>query len=213
MNNRLLGVLTLVLVHACASYQAATAPSLAFDDTARQNKVEVEGVLLMAKAIHHESDLRRYFDDDPLKYGILPVQIHVENRSYEPFIYCNCYSMNLIDPNGDRMPSLTVDQVMEKMQRSHWRTAGWTAGFGVFGLLPSSFNVNTVNEKMRADLETKIFRAGQIPSRHAEEGFVFFVMPETLESLDGWKLVAVVVGVEHKLSLEVPFHGGSRNSP
>jgi len=56
MNNRLLGVLALLLVHACATYQGATAPSLTFDDTARQTKVEVEGVLLMAKAIHHESE-------------------------------------------------------------------------------------------------------------------------------------------------------------
>jgi hypothetical protein len=185
-----------VLVHACASYQAATAPSLAFDDTARQNKVEVEGVLLMAKATHHESDLRQYFGDDPLQYGILPVQIRVENRSYEPFVYCNCYSINLIHPNGHRMTVLTLDQVME------------TLGFGVFTLLPGADNVSNFNKEMRADLESKIFRAGKIHSRSTKEGFAFFVMPKRLESLEGWKLTAVVVGVDHKLTLEVPFHGG-----
>ena len=207
MNNRFFAVLVLALIHACASYQATTAPSLAFDYGARQEKVEADGVMLMAKAMHRESDLRQYFDDDPLKYGILPVQIHVENQSNEPYVYCTCDGFNLVDADGNRMTTLTVDQVMDEIKRSHWRTAGWTVGFGVFGLIPSAINVNKVNKKMRADLETKIYTGGQLPSGHAEEGFVFFAVPETMESIEGWKLAAVVVGTEYELTLEVPFHG------
>lgn len=207
MNTRLIVVVALAFVHACATYQTTTAPSLAYDYGARQHQVEEDGVVLMAKAMHRESDLRQYFDDDPVKYGILPVQIHVENRTNEALFNCSCDGMNLVDANGDRMTALTVDQVMEEIKRSHWRTAGWTVGFGVFGLIPSAMNVNKVNKEMRADLETKIFHGGQLSTGHAEEGFLFFAIPETIDSLEGWKLAAVVVGTFDELELEVPFEG------
>jgi hypothetical protein len=209
MNGRLLAVFFLAFIHACASYQAATAPSLSLDAAARQQRSEESGISLMAKAMHREADLKRYFDDDPIKYGVLPVQIHVENRTHGTPVLCSCDGMNLIDDQGVRMTALSVDQVMDEIKRSHWRTAGWTVGFGVFGLIPSAVNVNKVNKQMRADLESKIFIGGQLPEGDVEEGFLFFAVPQTLDSLDGWKLVAVIAddGEFEDVTLEQRFSG------
>lgn len=184
--------ITLILMYGCASYQVTTAPSLEYDLAAQHSKAETEGVILLAKPLHHLTELEQYFDDDPLKYGILPVQIHVENRDHETAIICAPEGINLMDSRNSRIPAMTVDQVMDKVKKSHWRTAGWTVGFGVFGLVPSIINVNNTNKKMLADYENKIFKGGTLAKGDSTGGFLFYSVSESIYSLNGWMLAAVL---------------------
>lgn len=146
-----LPILSLLILSGCASYKATTPPPLGYDLTAQTNKVEQDGVVLTAKPIHQETEVQRYFDEDPLKYGILPVQIHLENKGNEDHRVCAAAGINLLDPTNSRAPAMSVDQVMDKVKKSQWRSAGWTVAAGVFGLIPSAINVNKTNKKMRAD--------------------------------------------------------------
>lgn len=85
---------------------------------------------------------------------------------------------------------------MDKVKKSHWRTAGWTVGFGVFGLTPSMINVSNTSKTMRADYETKIFVGGKLGKGSATEGFMFYTIPEDTYSLYGWTLAAVFEGTD-----------------
>lgn len=189
------------IIHGCASYQVTSAPPLGYDLEAQNKKAEKEGVLLLAKPIHQIPELEKYFDDDPLKYGILPIQIYIENKAHDPALICATEGINLLDPTDVRIPALTVEQVMEKVKKSHWRTAGWTVGFGVFGLVPSIINVNNTNKKMRADYETKLFDGGKLGKGSSTEGFMFYSIPENTSTLDGWALAAVLKGTDESEDL------------
>jgi hypothetical protein len=185
-----------MFVYGCASYKVTTAPALDYDFQARSGMVEKQGVILMAKPIHDPVSLEQYFDDDPLKYGILPLQLHVENKAHEHAVICPAKGINLIDSSNTEVLALSLEQVMDKVQKSYWRTAGWTVGFGIFGLIPSAINVGNTNKKMRADYETKMFKGGEIDKGSATEGFLFYLVPEDIRSLDGWKLAAVLKSAE-----------------
>ena len=191
----------LFIIHGCASYQVTPALPLDYDLEAQNIKAEKDGVLLLAKPIHQIPELTKYFDDDFLKYGILPIQIHIENNEHEPALICAPEGINLMDPSNARIPALTVEQVMDKAKKSHWRAAGWTAQFGVFGLVPSIINVNNTNKKMRADYETKLFNGGKIGKGSATDGFMFFSIPKDTHSLDGWTLAAVLKGTDESEDL------------
>lgn len=99
----------LFIIHGCASYQVTSTPPLEYDLEAQNKKAEKDGVLLLAKPIHQIPELEKYFDDDLLKYGILPIQIHIENRGYETALICPAEGINLMDPTGERIPALTFD--------------------------------------------------------------------------------------------------------
>jgi hypothetical protein len=189
------------IIHGCASYHVTSAPPLEYDLEAQNKKAEKDGVLLLAKPIHQIPELEKYFDDDPLKYGILPIQIHIENKDHESALICAAEGINLMDPTHTRIPALTVEQVMEKVKKSHWRTAGWTVGFGVFGLVPSIINVNNTNKKMRADYDTKLFDGGRLGKGSSTEGFMFYSIPEDTSTLDGWILAAVLKGTDESEDL------------
>ena len=87
---------------------------------------------------------------------------------------------------------MSVDQVMDKVKKSQWRSAGWTVAAGVFGLIPSAINVNNTNKKMRADYESRVFKGGNLNKGSTTEGFMFYSVPEDIGTLDGWNLTAIL---------------------
>ena len=194
MRIRILGlpIVSFFFLASCASYKATTPPPLGYDLTAQTNKVEQDGIVLMAKPIHHETEVERYFDDDPLKYGILPVQVHLQNKSQEDAMTGAASGLNLLNEKNEQVPSMSVDQVMDKVKKSHWRTAGWTVGLGIFGLIPSAMNVNKTNKKMRADYESRMFEGGNLAKGSTTEGFMFYSVSENLGTLDGWTFTAIL---------------------
>jgi len=181
------------IFNGCASHNAAQAPQLGFDLYAQQNKVETHGLILMAKPIHLKSELERYFDNDLLKSGVLPIQIHVLNKSYERPVVFSTDGINLIDPSQARAPMLSGDQLMKKVKKSFWRTAGWSVAFGVFGLIPSAINVSKTNKKIQADYESRMVRGGNLIPGAVTEGTAFFSVPPDISSLNGWKVSLILV--------------------
>ena len=183
---------SLVLLTSCATHKAARQPNLSYDLRAQENKVDNEGVILMAKCFHLKSEMVTYFDDDLLQYGLLPVQINLKNNSYPRTLVLNADRINLIDPTGVRIPIMSYDQVIDKAKKSYWRTAGWAVAFGLFGAIPSLINVSNTNEKIQADYESRMLKCGNLNCGSETEGLTFFSVPEDLNSLNGWKISVVL---------------------
>lgn len=189
----LIVVLMAFLACGCASYQPARVSTLTHDLQAQENKVAKDGVVLMVKPIHMESELQAFFYDDLLgKYGILPIHINLCNKDYKGTLVFSTDSLNLISPSRNRVPILAVDDVMKKAKKSYWRTAGWGLAFGVFGIIPSAINVSKVNKKMQADYDTKTLKSGNLTCGSQTEGFAFFSVPQTLTNLSGWQLSLIL---------------------
>jgi hypothetical protein len=179
---------SLVLLSSCASYKAVRQPDLSYNLEAQEKKVDTEGVVLMVKCFHSKSELITYFDDDILQYGVMPVQINLKNHSYPRPLTLNTDGINLVDPKGVKIPTMSCEQVVEKTKKSYWRTAGWGVAFGLVGAIPSLINVSNTNEKIKADYESRMFKTGNLICGSVTEGLVFFSVPEDLNSLNEWKI-------------------------
>jgi hypothetical protein len=177
----------------CATHNAAQLPQLSLDLNAQQHKVEEKGLVGMVKPIHLPSELKTYFDYDLIADGILPVQIHVMNKSYGKPCGLNTTAINLVDATGTRLPVLSVDQVLDKVQKSQWRSVGWGVAFGLVGVIPSIINVSQTNDKIRADYEARVLKSGNVVPGAVTEGVMFFSIPSDTSSLDGWKVATILV--------------------
>ncbi len=187
---------SLVLLTSCATHKAARQPNLSYDLRAQENKIDNEGVTLMAKCFHLKSEMVTYFDDDLLQYGLLPVQINLKNNSYPRTLVLNADRINLIDPTGVKIPIMSYDQVIDKAKKSYWRTAGWAVAFGLLGAIPSLVNVSNTNEKIQADYESRMLKCGNLNCGSETEGLTFFSVPEDLNSLNGWKISVILKDIE-----------------
>jgi len=188
--------LMLVVSSGCASHKAARQPDLSYDLKAQENKVAKDGIILMVKVFHLKSELETYFDDDLLKYGLLPVQINLQNKSHGRNVVFNTDGINLIDPTGTRNPIMSSEQVIDKAKRSFWRTAGWGVAFGCIGAIPSAINVSNTNKKIQADYESRMTKGGNLIAGGMTEGLAFFTVPEDLSSLSGWKVSMILKDIE-----------------
>ncbi|RLG44343.1 MAG: hypothetical protein DRN92_08160 [Thermoproteota archaeon] len=195
---RLLFFLVLVIfLTGCASHKAARPPDLTYDLKAQENKAEKEGIVLMAKYFHLKSELETYFDEDLLKYGVMPIQINLQNKSHPNPVVLNTAGINLIDPTGTRSPLMSSQQVIDKAKKSYWRSAGWGVAFGIFGLIPSLVNVSNTNKKIQADYESRMLKSGNLVCGGMTEGLAFFTIPEDLSDLSGWKLAVVLKDIKN----------------
>lgn len=183
--------ITLLLV-GCASHDVARQPDLSYDLKAQQNKAENSGVHLLVRAVHQQSDLEQYYGGDLLQYGVLPLQVNVQNRQYPRNLVFSTDGVQLIDSAGHPRPQLTIDQVMKKAKKSFWRTAGWGVAFGLFGIIPSAINVNKTNKKIRADYESRLLQSGNLQTGSMTEGILFYSVPPDVPSLNGWNVNLVM---------------------
>jgi hypothetical protein len=199
MNTRtcLIICITLFLSYGCASHKAARQPDLSYDLKAQENKIDRDGITLMVKTFHLKSELSTYFDEDLLKYGMLPIQINLQNKSYPNPVVMNIDGINLIDAMGTRYPGLSSEQTYDIAKRSQWRSAGWTVAAGIFGLIPSLINVSNTNDKIRADFESRQLKSGNIICGGMTEGLMFFSVPEDLSNLSGWKISIILKDVQN----------------
>lgn len=193
MNTRIFIIcLIFFLSYGCASHKAALQPNLSYDLKAQENKIDKEGITMMVKAFHLQSELTTYFDDDLLKYGMLSIQVNLQNKSYPNTVVLNIDGINLIDPTGTRNPGLSCEQAYDKMKRSQWRSVGWGVAAGLFGVIPSLINVSNTNDKIRADLESRMMKGGNIINGGMTEGLAFFMVPEEISGLSGWKVAIIL---------------------
>jgi len=184
--------LSFCMVTSCASHKAAQLPQLNLDVNAQQDKVEQRGFVGMVKPIHLESELKTYFDYDLITDDILPVQITILNKAYGKPCMFSPTGINLVDTSGNRMPMLSMEQLMDKIQKSYWRSVGWGAAFGLLGAIPAAINVAKTNEKIRADYETRSLKNGPIIPGAFMEGVAFFSIPPQTNDLNGWKLTVLL---------------------
>jgi len=197
--------LILIVSSGCATHKAARQPDLAYDLKAQENKTEMDGITLMVKAFHLKSELETYFDEDLLKYGVLPIQINLQNKSYERTVVFSIDGINLIDPTGTRNPVMSSEQVVDVAKKSYWRTAGWGVAFGLFGAIPSVINVSKTNKKIQADYEARMIKGGNLIGGGVTEGLAFFSVPEDLSSLTGWKVSVILKDIEMQKDINLEY--------
>lgn len=180
------------LLSGCASHNAIRPPELAFDLSVQEQKVETDGIIMMAKPFYNQTDLLTYFGNDLLLVGIMPIMINIENKSYDGNLKLSFDGLNLIGPDGERSPVVSLDQLFKKTKKSFWRTAGWGVAFGIVGVAVSAINVSNTNKKIRADYESRLLKDGYLRKGNKTEGTVFFAVPPDIKSLDGWKLTVLL---------------------
>jgi hypothetical protein len=205
LKETLLFALTLVLCSSCASYKAARQPALSYDLEAQGNKVEEQGIVCMVKPIHLKSELETYFDDDLLQYGVLPMQIYLSNKEHGRNVVFSTDGINLIEPSSTRCPVMSCDQVLEKAKKSYWRTAGWGAAFGIFGIIPSAINVSNTNKKIQADYESRAIKGGNLIPDGVTEGLVFFSVPPDISSLNGYTVSIILKDPQEGQDIDIKY--------
>lgn len=207
MNKRFSIIICLLMffTFGCATHKAAHQPNLSFDLKAQENQINQDGISYMVKCFYLKSDLDTYFDDDILKYGILPVQINLQNKHYPRPVILNTDGINLINSTGVRFPMLSCEQVMEKIKKSYWRTAGWGVAFGLLGVIPSAINVSNTNKKIRSDYESRMIKSGNLVCGGMTEGLCFFSVPEDLDNLSGWQVSTVLKDIQEEKSIIVRY--------
>lgn len=189
-------ILITTITVSCASRNAVQQPSLSYNLNTQQNKVVQDGIELMAKPIHSYAELTSYYDEDTIKYGVLPVQVYVFNKSNQSFLL-NLDGVNLIDGTGARVPLLSPDQTYERIKKSQWRSAGWAVATGVFAAF-SIHNVAEVNKQIKADISSRFLKSGNLVPGSATEGTLFYNVPSEISSVDNWKLSLVLHDNEGK---------------
>lgn len=207
---KLLVSLSIYLLFAgCATHNVTQPPTLDHDLRAQQKQLESKGILLMVNAMHQEDDLKVYFDDDLIKYGILPVQVNITNKHSSQNYLFRPDDIALANAEGDRQQQLTLEQVMDRAKKSYWRSAGWGVAFGVIGAGVSAVNVSNANNKMRATYSARMIKAGNLDRGNIVEGFTFFDVPKDLATLDGWKLDLLMANPStgDSIALEYPLTG------
>lgn len=186
-----------LLSYGCASHSPIKPPNLQSDISAQQNRRYLNGVDVMVRVVHSKTDLKAYYDEDLILFGMLPFHVCFMNKKD-----CPCHvgpeHVTLISPDGMASAPLGLEQVCSKASKSYWRTAGWGVAFGLIGAIPSLINVSTTNERLKADYQASMLKSGDLPGGGYTEGSIFFDIDKKIETLDGWKLK---VGLEEKESV------------
>ena len=172
----------------CASHAPIKQPNLHSNLEAQQNKQVLNNIEIMARPIHSKSEIKNFYDEDLILYGVLPFHLCFKNNSSNASCHIEINKAALIDPDGSSNWPLTHEQVYEKASKSYFRTAGWAVAFGVFGAVPSLINVAYTNEKIKADYESCMLKNGELVGGGFTEGSIFFSVDNKIESLDGWQL-------------------------
>lgn len=170
----------------CASHKPIKQPNLGADLAAQQEKETLHGVEVIIRPVHQKDMLKNYYDEDLILYGVLPVQVCIDNLS-EQERYLGVEYASLISPDGAERSALSLEQVFDKAKKSYWRTAGWGVAFGLLGAVPSIINVSSTNDQLKADYDSSMLKSGKMSEKAHAEGSVFFDVDPTISSLDGWQ--------------------------
>jgi len=174
-------------------------PDLSHDVKAQESEVNKNGIILMVKCIHIKSEMKTYFDRDLVHYGILPVEIYIQNKSYPRTVFLNIDGINLIDLTGAKNPMLSCDQIIEKRKE----ILRFLIGTSVSLFDPISFMIGSIESsdkitKIKSSYKSHSIKFGDIISGGVTEGFTFFSVPKDLNNLNGWKISVVLKDTEAK---------------
>ncbi|MCG8616209.1 MAG: hypothetical protein MI802_08325, partial [Desulfobacterales bacterium] len=151
-------------ITSCASHNPIPTTALTRGTEAEKKKVSENGIDLVISPILSEAVMEAYFDQDLLKYDILPVQVAVLNNSAAP-LRLTQEALCLTNTANEPCPRLSVDEVVRRLKKSYWRSVGWGAALGLMGAIPSAINVSMTNEKMAfyyktRELKTEVLSVG-----------------------------------------------------
>ena len=175
-----------IFLSGCASHTPLKHPNLGADLAAQQTKKAEHDVEVIIRAVHQKDMLSNYYDEDLILYGVLPVQVCIDNLSDQER-YLGVEYASLISPDGKQKSALSLEEVFDRAKKSYWRTAGWGVAFGLLGAVPSIMNVSSTNEQLKADYDSSMLKSGNMVEKAHAEGSVFFEVDPKIASLDGWQ--------------------------
>jgi hypothetical protein len=197
--NFLMICLMLFLFSGCKYPMVLRQPDLSHDVKAQESEVSKDGISFMAKCIYLKSEMKTYFDRDLVHYGILPVQIYIQNKSYPKTVVLNIDGINLIDLTGAKNSMLSCDQIIEKRKEILRLLVGTSISlFDPIGFMIGSIESSDKITKIKSSYESHSIKFGNIISGGVTEGFTFFSVPKDLNNLNGWKISVVLKDTETK---------------
>jgi len=192
--------LILFLFSGCTSRMVLRQSDLSHDLKTKESEMNKDGISLLVKCIHLKSEMKTYFDRDLLHYGILPVQIYIQNKSYPGAVVLNTNGINLIDLNGAKNPIMSCDQIIEKRNETLRYMIG--AAFDTVAVNPLFFIIDPFVysdkiKKIQSSYKSHSIKFGNLISGGVTEGFTFFSVPKDLNNLNGWKISVVLKDTEN----------------
>jgi hypothetical protein len=169
--------------------------------------VNKNGIILMVKCIHIKSEMKTYFDRDLVHYGILPVEIYIQNKSYPRTVFLNIDGINLIDLTSAKNPIMSCDQIIAKVKEKQYFMIGTAIGIATFnpGVILDSQLYSRRIEKFQYSYKSHSIKFGDLISGGVTEGFTFFNIPEDLNNLNGWKISIVLKDKETKNDIIIDY--------
>lgn len=196
--NLLIFCFMLLLFSGCTYPMVLHQSDLSHDLKTKESEVNKDGIILMVKCIHLKSEMKNYFDRDLVHYGILPVQIYIQNKSYPKTVVLNIDGINLIDLTGAKNPMLSCDQIIEKRKEILRFMVGTSISlFDPIGFMIGSIESSDKITKIKSSYKSHSIKFGDIISGGVTEGFTFFSVPNDLKCLNGWKISVVLKDTEN----------------
>jgi hypothetical protein len=205
--NFLIFCMVLFLFSGCTSSpMVLRQPDLSQDVKTQEGEVNKDGISLKIKCIHLKSEMKTYFDRDLLYYGILPVQISLQNKSYPRTVVLDTNGLNLIDMNGDKNPMMSCDQIIEKRKETlHYGLGTTMAVWNPLGFIGLSIDRLDKKKKIQYSFKLHSIKFGNLISGGVTEGFAFFSIPQDLSNLFGWKISVILKDTENNKDIILDY--------
>jgi hypothetical protein len=176
---------SVVILYGCASHSSYKLTNL---DETTNITADYAGIKFYVKPFTDEDALVKYFGNDLVDIGIVPIQIRIKNES-ESEVAIDCSNIKLIPPDeATIINSISAEEVYSMAKNGYWSTAIWTIAFLDLGFFASAANITEANMRLDSDLQARLFKNGVIQRGRATEGVVFFRIEPDTRSLANWKL-------------------------
>lgn len=194
----------------CASYSPRTGiPDVkTFQETGIKAVNAEAGITIVAYPIQTKEDADVYFDSKSLANdGLLPVYVNISisdiGKNYRiDAVYLRVENRNI--------PTISAETVYELIKKSYaGKMAFWGSWTYFVGAPISAAHTASVNKKIKDDLKEKEAKEiiGEIKKKEVS-GFLYFKIPDNLESLDNSFSVFVLADKDNKsLTFNLPLKG------
>ena len=183
-----------VLAGGCASYN----PRTGIPDAKTFQEIGIKvvnadvGITIVAYPIQTKEDADVYFDNTGLaREGLLPVYVSISdigNRKHQ-------INAIFIQTKDRSIPTISAEVAYKLIKKSHGgREVAWGIWTYGVGAPISAAHTASVNSKIEKDLKEKEMKG--------ESGFLYFKIPDNLESLDNSFLVFALANLTIKLPLK-----------
>ena len=188
-----------VLAGGCASYNPRTGiPDVKTFQEIGIKAVNAEvGITIIAYPIQTKEDADVYFDNTGLaKEGLLPIYVSIGGINGK-----NCrIDTTFIQTENRSIPTISAEVAYKLLKKSHGgREVAWGIWTYGVGAAISAAHTASVNSRIEKDLKEKEIKG--------ESGFLYFKIPDSLESLDNSFLVVAISKESKSLTVKLPLRG------